>query len=261
MRKPEKIYKYEPMTIQALANLKSNSIYFNSPSNFNDPFDCNMALEVSPPYLDEIPFIKKFLLEETQGTKGESTIEGLSEGEIAAMGMVMAQNYMRDRKAWAFSSYGICCFSETNDNLLMWSHYASSGKGFCLEFDSSREPFDKIRRVKYTSKQLKVNFSRLFSVDQLYLLNALFCTKSNDWKYEKEWRIFNKDARQAESYPASSLTGIYLGPEVEETYAEIVHLIARKQNPRVRIYKGTRSSESYKVVFSEVPLLASAARR
>jgi Protein of unknown function (DUF2971). len=148
---PKKIYKYEPLSIQALANLKSELIYFNSPSNFNDPFDCNMALEVNAPYVDEIPFIKTFLLEETKGTDGEVTIEGSSENEIAAMGMVVANHYMDDRKAWAFNSYGICCFSEANDNLLMWSHYASSGRGFCLEFDSTREPFDKIQRIKYTN--------------------------------------------------------------------------------------------------------------
>ena len=88
LKKPRSVYKYEPMSIQALANLKSETIYFNSPLNFNDPFDCNMGLEVSAPYIDEIPFIRDFLLEETKGTAGEAKIKGMSEGEIAAMGLV-----------------------------------------------------------------------------------------------------------------------------------------------------------------------------
>lgn len=240
------------MSIQALANLKSEFIYFNSPRNFNDPFDCDMALDVSVPYVDEIPFIKNFLLEETKGNDGAVEIEGMSEGEIAAMGMVMARNYMDDRKAWAFNSYGICCFSETNDNLLMWSHYASSGKGFCLEFDSAREPFDKIQRVKYTNNPSKLNFRKLFSVDKLYLLYALFCTKSSHWKYEKEWRIFHNNANKAEKYPTSSLTGIYLGPEIDDAHAEIIRLILQGQNSHIRVYKGSRSRDAYKVTFSEV---------
>jgi hypothetical protein len=254
LTRPSRIYKYEPMSIQALTNLKSESIYFNSPLNFNDPFDCNMALEVSVPYMDEIPFIKAFLLEETKGTDGAAKIEEMSENEIAAMGMVMARNYMNDRKAWAFNSYGICCFSETNDNLLMWSHYASSGKGFCLEFDSSREPFDKVRRVKYTNNPSKLNFRKLFSVDKLYLLDALFCAKSTHWKYEKEWRIFQEHSSRAEKYPTSSLTGIYFGPEIDDVHAEIVRQILQGQNSHIKIYKGARSREAYKVVFSEVSL-------
>jgi len=249
---PNKIYKYEPMSIQALANLKSESIYFNSPLNFNDPFDCNMALKICAPYLEEIPFIKEFLLEETQESDGAAKIESMSEGEIAAMGMVLAENYMKDRKSWPFASCGICCFSETNDNLLMWSHYASSGKGFCLEFDSSREPFDRIQPVKYVDAPPELNFKRVFTVDKLYLLDALFCTKSIHWSYEKEWRIFHQDASRAENYPTSSLTGVYFGPEVDDSYAEIICLILQGQHPHIKFYKGARSNESYKVDFKEV---------
>lgn len=252
MVKPERIYKYEPMSVQALSNLKAEVIYFNSPRNFNDPFDCNMALEVSAPYVDELPFIKTFLLEETNGTDGQVEIEKMSESEIAAMGIVMARKYMEDRKAWAFDSYGICCFSEANDNLLMWSHYASSGKGFCLEFDSTRQPFDAIQRVNYTSRPAKLNFRRLFSVEHVYLLHALFCSKSSDWKYEREWRIFHQSANKAEHYPSSSLTGIYLGPEIESAHADILQLIIRGKSPHVKIYRGTRSKDAFKVAFSEV---------
>ena len=251
MAKPNKIYKYEPMSIQALANLKSESIYFNSPQNFNDPFDCNMALKVSSPYIDEISYIKEFLLEEVQESDGAEKIENMSEGDIAAMGMVLAENYMKDRKSWAFDTYGICCFSETNDNLLMWSHYASSGKGFCLEFDSSREPFDKIQPVKYVDEPPELNFKKVFTVEQLYFLDALFCTKSIHWKYEKEWRIFHQDSNKAANYPTSSLTGVYFGPEVEDSYAEIVCLILQGQHPHIKFYKGARSKESYRVAFTE----------
>ena len=31
-------------------------------------------------------------------------------------------------------SFGIACFSETYDSLLMWSHYADYHRGICLEY-------------------------------------------------------------------------------------------------------------------------------
>ncbi len=40
----------------------------------------------------------------------------------------------------------------------MWSHYADSHKGICLEFDTSFEPFNKSRQVKYGNKIPIINF-------------------------------------------------------------------------------------------------------
>lgn len=40
---PKRLYKYQPLTSQTLANLKNQVIYFGSPQNFNDPYDCNTS--------------------------------------------------------------------------------------------------------------------------------------------------------------------------------------------------------------------------
>lgn len=244
------------MSIQALTNLKSEAIYFNSPSNFNDPFDCNMEIKVDSPYVDEIPNIRKFLREEYEylGKSAEefADLEGMSEGEIAAMGMVLTGNFIKEKSSEVFNSKGACCFSQANDNLLMWSHYASSGKGFCLEFDSTKEPFNKIQPVKYKNEPPVLDYNRVFSVDMTYWIESLFCTKSTHWKYEKEWRIFHKDMNKVAHYPTESLTGVYLGPEIEDTFAEIICLILQGQHKDIKFYKGYRSNDSYKVHFKEV---------
>ncbi|MDM1045277.1 DUF2971 domain-containing protein [Myroides sp. 1354] len=49
-----------------------------------------------------------------------------------------------------FQNSYVTCFSETNDNYLMWSHYSSSHSGICLEFSSEyRGDF------AYESKELR----------------------------------------------------------------------------------------------------------
>lgn len=45
---------------------------------------------------------------------------------------------------------GVLCLTEKKDNLLMWSHYANSHKGFCIKFDASHEFLIK-REVKVMS--------------------------------------------------------------------------------------------------------------
>ena len=46
MDKPKKIYKYQPISQYSLRNLKNNHIYFNSPRNFNDPFDTFQEVKI-----------------------------------------------------------------------------------------------------------------------------------------------------------------------------------------------------------------------
>ncbi|MFA0570179.1 DUF2971 domain-containing protein [Vibrio gallaecicus] len=256
MKHPKRIYKYEPMSIQALMNLKSEAIYFNAPSNFNDPYDCSMDVKVDAPYVDEIPRIRKFLNEELEylekGKEDFAQIEAMSDDEIAAMGMVMAQDFVKQKSGAIFNTKGVCCFSRANDNLLMWSHYASSGKGFCLEFDATTEPFNKVQPVKYQKEPPTLNYERVFSVDTYFWIEALFCTKSIHWSYEKEYRIFHNEVNKVAHYPSNSLTGVYFGPEVDDAFAETICLILQGQNPSVKFYRGSRSNDSYKVQFEEV---------
>lgn len=37
----------------------------------------------------------------------------------------------------------ISCFSKRYDSILMWSHYASSHEGVCIEFDETRDILKK----------------------------------------------------------------------------------------------------------------------
>ncbi len=46
--KPKKLYKYEAFTEQSLKNLKAQAIYFGSPKNFNDPYDCALTPVITP---------------------------------------------------------------------------------------------------------------------------------------------------------------------------------------------------------------------
>lgn len=39
---PSSLFKFERFTTQALSNLKEQVIYFSSPRNFNDPYDCSI---------------------------------------------------------------------------------------------------------------------------------------------------------------------------------------------------------------------------
>jgi hypothetical protein len=68
--------------------------------------------------------------------------------------------------------------------VLQWSHYADRHKGICLGFDVSGGQ-EKFGRVAYVIDRFP--FPEKLDVDFSW---KLLTTKSKDWEYEKEWRIF-----------------------------------------------------------------------
>lgn len=80
-------------------------LWFSKPNEFNDPFDTNMS------FIDSFPGFKKSLSKESP-------------------------KFIKDFQE-AVKNFGICCFSEENDNMHLWALYANSFKGFVLCFDES----------------------------------------------------------------------------------------------------------------------------
>ena len=81
------------------------------------------------------------------------------------------------------SKISVCCFTEENHNMAMWTHYASGGKGICLEYNTAiGKAFNDAKPIKYIKKLDEVKD---------YHLQSMLQIKSNDWAYEKEWRIFS----------------------------------------------------------------------
>ena len=254
--KPERIFKYENTSIYSLLNLKSGVIYFNKPANFNDPFDCqfNSKIEVSDDELieyvknleDKIPFSDNLKMDIKKLPNSALRIKF---EEIANNVLIEAQRKLRE-------DGGMACFSEVNNNLLMWAHYGSSYKGFCLEFDTQFEMFDKIRPVQYSSSTPKFKLSSLLNstnseVDKDEEVYKLWGTKSEYWAYEKEWRIPHKHFGTKYRYPQEALKAIYFGPMIDLQSREILCLLVQGQNRGVKFYEGRISNDEFKIQFVE----------
>ncbi|MDO8813588.1 MAG: hypothetical protein Q7J38_16395 [Gallionella sp.] len=52
-------------------------------------------------------------------------------------------------------------------------------------------------------------------------------------------------------YPAEALTGIYFGPDIDQQSIEIICLILAGQNENVRLWRGSRSTTEFQVLFEE----------
>jgi len=94
--------------------------------------------------------------------------------------------YFEGYKAEVARHFGVLCFSEDKSDVLQWSHYADRHKGICLGFDVSGGQ-GKFGRVKYVIDRFPFPEKEKLDVDFTW---KLLTTKSKDWEYEKEWRVF-----------------------------------------------------------------------
>lgn len=250
---PPRIYKYEPLSAQSLQNLKSQIIYFGSPREFNDGYDCALNPEVEVPSEKEAEAIRHELLrrDEVSG-QIRRELEALPSAELALTLQRAVAGFVAQTSREFLDKHGVTCFSESVSNLLMWAHYAGKAQGFCLEFDALCEPFkSKLFPVSYQTAvpSIKVTADLVVGRRLLPLIHTLFCTKSADWAYEREWRAMHAEKGTRYCYPVECLTGVYFGPDSSGESQEIVCLILQGQNERVRFYQGQRSEKEFKVVF------------
>jgi hypothetical protein len=98
-----------------------------------------------------------------------------------------------------------CCFSKSNMEYLLWSHYANSHKGFCVEFDFSDYEIDSIYPNVKTYMLGNHEVLCFPIIYEQFVLNkecenGIPCFSKNDiiditshkyefWKYEKEVRL------------------------------------------------------------------------
>ncbi len=239
MNKPSILFRYEPISLQSLRNLKGQIIHLGPPRNFNDPYDCAFSAMLGDLSDDDLARL-------LNGVKVDATDETLKS--------VLKENAKKSLAGLAeqfLDKRGVSCFTESNDNLLMWSHYAEGGRGMCLEFSTADPLFEKSHKVTYTDSIPTIRLGTILCDDDFDQVTEFFKTKSSHWRYEAEWRVIHQAAETNWVYKTSSLIGVYFGPSTPDDLIEMVCLILKGQNSSVRFYKGTRSETEFKVDFQE----------
>ena len=88
--------------------------------------------------------------------------------------------------------FGVACYSEIADDILMWAHYAKSHQGVVIGFDVQHRFFrlgQNLMPVIYRSERVDATFD--YNGLQLGEPGlSIFRSKSPHWGYEREWRQF-----------------------------------------------------------------------
>lgn len=85
----------------------------------------------------------------------------------------------------------ISCFSEFNNSILLWSHYADSHKGICIGYKIDQN-YLKENNI-HLEKVIYINSSNNDIRNFKSFLSSTFFQKNEVWAYENEYRILGFD--------------------------------------------------------------------
>ncbi|HXJ14896.1 MAG TPA: DUF2971 domain-containing protein [Candidatus Limnocylindrales bacterium] len=276
LRPPSTLYKYfAPERIDVLQNGK---IRFSQPPVFNDPFESAPAfLElVSPKNLEiasRIEAERSGMPEEMRKAMVNRFSSAPYRNELMkTLGPLFIDTLVR--------TVGLLSLTEKYDNLLMWAHYAKSHEGFVIGFKTA-DPFlwhedakphaaNSLMKVRYSRRRPKLKFLSEVGLAEMYF------TKSKEWAYEQEWRMFatmpSEDAGQmlesalasiAESgkptatpdypirlfnFPPSAVSRVIVGCRASDETSKAVASIVNKKYRDAELLKAERDLSEFHLI-------------
>ena len=250
---PEHFYKYRSLASDAIGWVErivlGNEIYFAPASTFNDPFDSRpvFSLDAAPARhrQDFLRMSRKFepnLTDEQREIQADRAMaDALSPENIdATAGAIQTihNQFIRQK-------VGVFCISKKRDDILMWSHYADSHRGICLEFDGMSKLMAHAQRVSYSKDRIPIN---PYEDSQLTMVDKALLTKSEHWFYEEEWRLIRcKDGPGIVKFRPHNLTGIIVGALASHSTLETVRSWVRNRSTPVNLYRASVSNKKFEL--------------
>ena len=266
----ESLYKYTKWDKQFGINchhckiLNVPEIYFTAPSQFNDPFDCqlsrgwhlksneeilNYLRTKHPNDKDQIDRVELWLT-----TDREDYIRYLDEADIKLTDM----------------QSGVFCLAANPTNSLLWAHYAGGHQGLCLGFHTAHlsEQLEshcenknlQIDCIPVEYREELPDLEPFLENDRQWFLQR-YRYKAKEWSYEQEYRfvLIKNDvldnAERAVKISPDCISEVVLGCEVDrETEVQILDSIEKLKvsNQGLRTRKAIKSKEHFKYELIEL---------
>jgi hypothetical protein len=244
------LFKYVGIGQNLFSLLINSEVWFSDPNSFNDPYDCNLnysynGLKREMIYDYLLDASRKRGIESLFDVNGRTDFLFNNPKELKELGEKIIKNKIND--------VGISCFSESDNVLLMWSHYADSHKGICLTFEVGEEDmfFNSPYKVDYPAKYPE--FNPFEGKNELQLLLA---TKSQEWAYEKEVRIikdkFDGPNRGATRFNPQSLRAIKFGYKASAENIRTITNLIKLLYPKIEIYTSQLIRGQFGIEFTKL---------
>ena len=248
-----RFYKINNKHIDRLRHIfVDRKLYHALPSQLNDPFECrpHFNWQNNPEKIQKIHnHLTKVAIERGHSKKSAKKLITQNIKKPGFIKDTISSSILR-----TFGEIRICSFTTKKENLLFWSHYADSHRGFCIEFDATKMPIAYAFKVHYQEDYPKVEYPR--PTDARGFKPALI--KSTSWEYEEEFRtIFVPVATKQPPNDGDSLIlrgdeilNVYLGSNISRENRELLAEIIDSGPFSTRIWSASISGSSFSLEFN-----------
>ncbi|HBM16794.1 MAG TPA: hypothetical protein DD381_10690 [Lentisphaeria bacterium] len=249
--KKMKLYKYRPINKFSIQILINKKIWYAKPTSFNDPFDCGIDLDSNLSLEEKVEVLKFKMFQEgwsPQKVKQQLIYSFNSQGELndkAENNILKIYDEVYQKR----DNTGVLSLSSKNSEMLMWSHYADSHKGLCLEIEVE-ENSNTISRVKYSEDIPKHTLHDIFIKRDTNIFDLLI-TKHIDWDYENEYRIILDRGNLLHNLPGK-ITSVIFGLKTPNNEIEEIKKIASENLPDVKFKKCIKSKVKFEILIENV---------
>jgi hypothetical protein len=257
---PSSLFKYRGASDLAFEAVTTGSIWLAAPRTLNDPCDSSL-------YFDDREIFRvifRDLSTDPSNRWTESELDRICSSTNPideSLAIVLAKypplpdEYIASLRAELSEQSGsiglmlnahlqnssaICAFSTEPLSLIMWSHYADSHQGFCIEypFDGldandyrrrhtfpviyQEESFDLLRETEFA-----IRLDANLDIESLFVSAAI--RKSTEWSYEQEWRFIGTcdPGALGSCFPMPKPSRFILGSRMKDAARERLLSLAR----------------------------------
>ena len=175
----------------------------------------------------------------------------------------MKEKYLEEMKKFLLK-VKISCFTNSGwNNQLMWSHYANSYSGICIEYDFKRikDLPGYILKVDYSKERPVLSLSDIgiskinITKNDVSIVNNDFnmgnildyLSKKNDcWKYENEWRIINVgEDEKAMFFEVPTIKSITFGHRIDNICKHLLYDVCKEK--KINCFELMINSDNYEI--------------
>ena len=230
-----------------------NELYFAAPREFNDPFESRFRLSLDGTREEKIKKLSRLFRKNDSSLTEHDAVAQASNALLKAPAS-LAQTW-GDQLVEGLRSgrdLAILSLAERPTDVLLWSHYADSHKGICLQFDTTAcEIFRASIKVTYADSAPTLHW---FTDDEITMFRAVTLGKGSQWRCEDEWRSieFNRGAG-VRSYSPNALAAVIFGLQTPHKDRAMVRRWCENRARVVRFVEVVREPGEYTLSLSPAP--------
>mgnify|MGYP003647013191 CR=1 FL=1 len=235
---PKSFFKYRTLSNRTIENLNESYVWLAEISSLNDPFECSIQFDNdeclrlfygSNKFRENFKIVsgetlsQKEIFRLTESQKPYEEYLTLFKEKGFEIKVTPEEQLKKVQSRWdeivkeRNQNLKICSFSLVKHSLLLWSHYSQDHKGIAIEYDfiNSESIRAFIQPIIYRNRIHKIGLFEEYNTINMIVSGLI---KSEEWSYEKEWRITS--FKQFDEFPnimkVPKPVAIYLGTRFSE---------------------------------------------